>query len=106
MAVRVHWDVPSLRTTGSDNLEPSVLGLESPIDEHGENIEEVHDGQPSGGSESDDDGSYASNSELTTNATESDLVGPGRTLGLFYSRAGRALENGLSKVARRMRARR
>ena len=37
--------------------------------------------------------------ELSTNYTETGLIGPGRTLGIFYSYAGRRLERVVGKVA-------
>ncbi|KAI5117266.1 hypothetical protein M0805_000997 [Coniferiporia weirii] len=45
-------------------------------------------------------------SEYSTNATVSDMPGPGRILGKVYSRSGRALTAGLGGVARRLRERR
>ena len=37
--------------------------------------------------------------ELSTNYTESGLIGPGRTLGIFYDYAGRRLERVVGRVA-------
>ncbi|KAH8107619.1 hypothetical protein DFH11DRAFT_1168433 [Phellopilus nigrolimitatus] len=48
------------------------------------------------------DSDLASLDSVSTNATADNLPGPGRTLGLFYSSAGRHLEVQLGKIAGRL----
>ena len=43
--------------------------------------------------------SIAFSSDYSTNYTESGLIGAGRTLGAFYSYAGRRIENAVGRVA-------
>ena len=45
--------------------------------------------------------SIAHTSELSTNYTETGLIGTGRTLGILYSYAGRRLERAVGRVAHR-----
>lgn len=84
MSVKIHWSTPQADVGhGNDNLL---------VDEdHEDDIESA---------------SRQSSSEYSTNATQSDLVGPGRTIGSAYRRAGRALEIGLSKVIQKARTKR
>lgn len=80
MSGRVHWSTPRTHAGyGTDQLW---------VDE---------------GCEEDIECVSGHTSDFSTNATQSDLAGPGRIVGRAYRRAGRALEDGLLKIAKKAR---